>query len=84
MPMEGWVKCLSPQSTLGVSGANSGAAKSKTSSFTQCFYSKVPLVSSRRLAHVRTDTRENRTHSRPRARTGCLLASSLPVADFKA
>ena len=29
-PMEGWVKCLSPQNTLGVSGVNSVAAKSNT------------------------------------------------------
>ena len=30
MPMEGWVKCLSPQNTFGVSGVNSVAAKSNT------------------------------------------------------
>ena len=28
MPMEDWVKCLSPQNTFGVSGVNSIAAKS--------------------------------------------------------
>ena len=30
MPMEGWVKCRSPQNTFGASGVNSGAAKSNT------------------------------------------------------
>ena len=30
MPMEGWVKCLTPQNTFGVSGVNSVAAKSNT------------------------------------------------------
>ena len=30
MLMEGWVKCLSPQNTSGVSGVNSVAAKSNT------------------------------------------------------
>ena len=30
MPMEGWVKCLSPKNTFGVSGVNSVAAKSNT------------------------------------------------------
>ena len=30
MPMEGWVKCLSPQNTFGVSGVHSVAAKSNT------------------------------------------------------
>ena len=30
MLMEGLVKCLSPQSTFGVSGVNSAAAKSNT------------------------------------------------------
>ena len=30
MPMEGWVKSLSPQNTLGVSGLNSVGAKSNT------------------------------------------------------
>ena len=30
MPMEGWVKCLCPQNTSGVSGVNSFAAKSNT------------------------------------------------------
>ena len=30
MPMERWVKCLSPQNTVGVSGVNSVAAKYKT------------------------------------------------------
>ena len=30
MPMEGWVKCLSPKHTFGVSGVNSVSAKSNT------------------------------------------------------
>ena len=30
MPMEGWVKCLSPQNTFLVLGVNSIAAKSNT------------------------------------------------------
>ena len=30
MPMEGWVKCLSPENTAGVSGVNSVAAESNT------------------------------------------------------
>ena len=30
MPMEEWVKCLSPHNTFGVSGVNSVAAKSNT------------------------------------------------------
>ena len=30
MPMEGWVKCLSPQNTSGVSGVNGVAAESNT------------------------------------------------------
>ena len=34
MQMEGWVKCLSPQNTFGVSGVNSVAAKSNTSKVT--------------------------------------------------
>ena len=38
MPMEGWVKRLSPQNTIGVSGVNSVAAKSNTIEVNRDFF----------------------------------------------
>ena len=43
MLMEGWVTCLSPQNTVGVSGVNSVAAK-VTSSDTQLRLDKVSFT----------------------------------------
>ena len=78
MMMDGWVKCLSPQNTFGVSGVNRVAAKSNTIEEISELSSYVRKKQNKKTTCLNTIRLETRYFT-PSFKHKCLLISSNEV-----